>query len=165
MSMSSSSSWHVIVAALVLLAGAAPAGELQSSWYPEGYRQWTLTRFRLLGPDHPNYDRQGGFRHYYANDVALASWGRFRDGAVIVDERVHAAINAQKIWEEAGIAHVAVMRKDAAGYAATGGWYFNMFIDGDTTIGLTQGEAKARCFDACHARQEARDFVFSDPRR
>jgi len=26
-------------------------------------------------------------------------------------------------------------------------------------------DAKARCFDACHKAQEARDYVFSDPRR
>jgi hypothetical protein len=26
-------------------------------------------------------------------------------------------------------------------------------------------QAKAACFDACHKAQEARDFVFSDPRR
>ena len=164
--MTSRSSWRVLGATLVLLVfGAAPAGEPGSPSYPQGYRQWTLTRFRLLGPDHPNYDKQGGFRHYYANDIALASWGRFRDGAVIVDERVHARLNDKRVWEEAGLAHVAVMRKDAARHADTGGWQFDLFIEADTSTGLAPEQARARCFDACHRTQEARDFVFSDPRR
>ncbi|HET9472552.1 MAG TPA: cytochrome P460 family protein [Steroidobacteraceae bacterium] len=159
-------SWRVMVGTLVLLVvGAAPAADRPSPFYPDGYRQWTLTRFRLQGPESPNYEKQGGFRHYYANQHALDSWGQFRDGAVIVDERVHARLNAQRNWEETGIAHVAVMLKDRKHHPDTGGWHFNIFFDGDTTTGLTADQAKARCFDACHATQEARDFVFSDPRR
>jgi hypothetical protein len=34
-----------------------------------------------------------------------------------------------------------------------------------TRLGLTAEQAKARRFDACHKTQEARDYVFSDPRR
>ena len=78
---------------------------------------------------------------------------------------MHARLNAQRNWEETGIAHVAVMLKDRKHHPDTGGWHFNIFFDGDTTTGLTADQAKARCFDACHATQEARDFVFSDPRR
>jgi hypothetical protein len=33
------------------------------------------------------------------------------------------------------------------------------------SVGITKEQAKARCFDACHKAQEARDCVFSDPRR
>jgi hypothetical protein len=83
---------------------------------------------------------------------------------VIVDERVHAKLNAQNVWEEAGLAHVAVMRKES-GRTDTGGWYFNFFPAQDQTRGITGAQAKARCFDACHKAQEVRDFVFSDPRR
>lgn len=151
--------------AAMLAITSVPAAEGSRPYFPDGYRQWTLTRFRLQGPEHPNFEKQGGFRHYYANDDALESWGRFRDGAVIVDERAHARLDEQKTWEEAGLAHVAVMRKDHEHYPDTGGWYFNIFVDGDTTTGLAPGQAKARCFDACHRTQEARDFVFSDPRR
>jgi len=156
---------RVMVLAALLAAASLSAAVGDRPWYPDGYRAWTMTRFRLQGPEHPNYEKQGGFRHYYANGAALASWGKFRDGAVVVDERVHARLNDQKAWEEAGLAHVAVMRKDREHYPDTGGWYFNIFVDGDTTAGLAPDQAKARCFDACHRTQEARDFVFSDPRR
>jgi hypothetical protein len=58
-----------------------------------------------------------------------------------------------------------MMRKDSAHYPDTGGWYFNIFMGKDKTSGLTAPEARQRCFEACHRAQEARDFVFSEPRR
>jgi len=151
--------------ALLALAGTlALADESAAAYYPDGYRAWRVAKFKLMGPGHPNYEKQGGFRHHFANDVALASWGHFSDGAVIVDERVHAKLEGG-IWQEADLAHVAVMRKDAAHFADTGGWYFNLFRDGDTKTGLTRDQAKRACFDACHENVATRDFVFSDPRR
>ena len=57
------------------------------------------------------------------------------------------------------------MRKDTRAHADTGGWYLNIFSAHDTAIGISTEQAKARCFDACHKAQEARDYVFSDPRR
>ena len=150
--------------ALAITATALAAVE-SPPYYPDGYRQWTLAKFKFLGPEHPQWTTQGGLRHHFANDIALASWGRFRDGSVIVDERVHTRLDDEKVWQETGPAHVAVMRKDAANHGDTGGWYFNFFAEGDTTQGITREQAKARCFDACHKAQESRDFVFSDPRR
>jgi hypothetical protein len=123
-----------------------------------------VAKFKLVGPQSPNYDRQGGFRHHFANDVALASWGRFADGSVIVDERVHATLDDGGVWLAGELAHVAVMRKDGR-FADTGGWYFNLFRDADTRTGLTREQAKQACFDACHRNVAARDYVFSDPRR
>lgn len=151
--------------ALLALAGAlAAAADASAPYFPDGYRAWRVTKFKLIGPDHPNYEQQGGFRHHYANDVALASWGHFTDGAMIVDERVHAKLDGG-IWQEADLAHVAIMRKDAARFPDTGGWYFNLFRGGDTQTGLTPSQAKQACFDACHRNVATRDFVFSDARR
>jgi hypothetical protein len=135
-----------------------------AGYFPQGYRGWTVAKFKFIGPESPAYQAQGGLRHHFANPAALASWGRFSEGAVIVDERVHVRLDAQNVWQEAGLAHVAVMRKDRR-HADTGGWYFNFFVAGDDSTGITREQAKARCFDACHATQQARDYVFSDPRR
>src|SRR5689334_19008653 len=121
------------------LAFAAP----DEVYFPRGYRQWAVAKFKFIGPENPNWQAQGGLRHHFANEIALASWGRFRDGSVIVDERVHTQLSERKVWEETGIAHVAVMRKDSAGHADTGGWYFNLFAEGDTTVGMTREQAKA----------------------
>lgn len=156
-------------AALALLGGAlaTTARNAHSVYFPEGYRQWTLVRFRFIGPENPGFATQGGLRHYFANSKALAGFPqrRFRDGSVIVDERVHAALNQNGIWEETGLAHVAVMRKDSKRHADTGGWQFNLFTTHDTAMGLAPAQARARCFEACHKSQSARDYVFSDPRR
>jgi hypothetical protein len=134
-------------------------------YFPTGYRAWTITKFKVIGPESGRFETQGGMRHHYANETALASWGHFSDGAVLVDERVHAKLDDQKIWQEDGLVHVAVMRKDSKRHPDTGGWYFNVFSAHDTVTGITPQQAKARCFEACHKAQEARDFVFSDPRR
>jgi len=150
--------------AVLALAGAlALAEDTSARYYPDGYRGWRVAKFKLIGPDHPNYEQQGGFRHHYANDVALASWGHFTDGAVIVDERVRAKLESG-VWQEAALAHVAVMRKDAR-FVDTGGWYFDLYRDGDTKTGLTRAQAKQGCFEACHKNVATRDYVFSDPRR
>ncbi len=156
--------WLVLVA--VSMAGVAVLANYEARvFFPVGYRDWTVAKFKFVGPESPNYTAQGGMRHHFANDKALASWGQFRDGSVIVDERVHARLDAAGVWQEDGLAHVAVMRKEAKAHADTGGWYFNIFSAHDTAIGITPAQGKARCFDACHKAQEARDYVFSDPRR
>ncbi|HEX6636451.1 MAG TPA: cytochrome P460 family protein [Steroidobacteraceae bacterium] len=148
--------------ALLLLAAAfAFAGE-KGTYFPQGYREWPVVKFKFIGPEHPDWAAQGGLRSHFANEAARASWGRFREGSVIVDERLHTRLNERKVWEADGIAHVAVMRKDAR-FADTGGWYFD-FFPGGGTAGMPREQAKARCFDACHGTQEARDYVFSDPR-
>lgn len=152
----------VLLAFLTTVAWPADVDPLA---YPAGYRQWTLARFRFLGPENPQWELQGGLRHHFANQAAMTSWGKFRDGSVIVDERVHTRLSEQKVWLESGLAHVAVMRKDAVRCADTGGWCFNFFRNDDTTEGMSREQAKMRCFEACHKAQEARDFVFSDPRR
>ena len=146
------------------LAAIAYAADTSPPYYPTGYRQWTVAKVKFIGPENPNWESQGGLRLHFANDIALASWGRFREGAVIVDERLHTRLQERKVWEENGPSQVAVMRKDAR-FEATGGWYFDIFLDGSTTTGITREQARARCFEACHRAQEARDFVFSDPRR
>jgi cytochrome P460 len=153
-----------VIALAGLVALVAAAGPADAPYYPDGYRTWRVAKFKLIGPDHPNYEKQGGFRHHFANDIAIASWGHFSDGAAIVDERVHAKLEGG-IWQEGDLAFVGVMRKDAARFADTGGWEWNLFRAGDTRTGLTREQAKQACFDACHKNVADRDFVFSDPRR
>lgn len=154
----------LIACLLLLVAAFAVAADAERHFYPEGYRQWAVVKVKFIGPESPVWESQGGLRVHFANDIAADSWGRFREGSVIVDERLHTRLADRKVWEDTGVAHVAVMRKDAK-YADTGGWYFDLFVNGDTTTGFTREQARARCFLACHEAQAARDYVFSDPRR
>jgi cytochrome P460 len=145
-------------AVLVCLASAvALASGKDGVFFPAGYREWTVAKFK--------FEAKGALRHHYANRQALASWGKFEDGSIIVDEKVHAKLGDDGVWREEALAHVAVMRKDEKAHPDTGGWYFNFFTADDTVTGITPGQAKTRCFDACHQSQQARDYVFSDPRR
>jgi len=151
-------SGQAIMAVLICLAGlVAVAAPTDLAFFPAGYREWTVARFK--------FESKGALRHHYANPQALASWGSFSDGSIIVDEKVHATLGDDGVWREDDLVHVAVMRKDAKAHADTGGWYFNVFMGNDKAAGITPEQARARCFDACHKSQEARDYVFSDPRR
>jgi len=156
--MSARLSGQAITAVLICLAAAVAFAESTDRvFFPTGYRAWTVAKFK--------FETKGALRHHYANGQALASWGQFSDGSIIVDEKVHAKAGDDGVWREDGVAHVAVMRKDAKANPTTGGWYFNFFAANDSAAGITPEQAKARCFDACHKSQEARDYVFSDPRR
>jgi hypothetical protein len=149
---------QAVMAVFICLAGVAVFAESSGGvFFPAGYREWTVTKFK--------FESKGALRHHYANPLALAGWGKFADGSIIVDEKLHAKLGDDGVWREDGVAQVAVMRKDAKAHADTGGWYFNFFTADDTTVGITPDQAKARCFDACHKEQEARDYVFSEPRR
>jgi hypothetical protein len=151
-------SGRAITAVLLCLAGVVAFAETGTQvFFPAGYHEWTVARFK--------FESKGALRLHYANPRALASWGRFGDGSIIVDEKLHAKPGDDSVWREDGLVHVAVMRKDAQAYPDTGGWYFNFFAADDTTVGMRPEQAKARCFDACHKAQEARDYVFSDARR
>jgi hypothetical protein len=101
-------SGRVVALALVgLLVGGAPTGSPDAVYYPAGYRQWQVVRFRLIGPTSPNYARKGGFRHHFANARAISSRAMFRDGSTIVDERVHATLGEDEIWQAGELGHVA----------------------------------------------------------
>ena len=144
----------------------AAAGAGATAYFPHGYRAWQVAKFKFVGPQSPNYGSQGGFRHHFANDIAFASWGQFADGAVIVDERAHSKLNAQGVWEDAGLAHVAVMRKDPAHEAATGGWYFNVFRDAERHHpGSPARAGQGGVFRRLSREGGGSRFLFSDPRR
>jgi len=55
------------------------------------------------------------------------------------------------------------MHKDAAKYAATGGWGFEGFAGGDAARPLVGDNATTACFE-CHQPLAERDYVFSSLR-
>lgn len=159
--------WVASVLLLMIIGGSlhAAAHGGVSVPYPKFYRLMPLVKGRFIGPNNPNFPTLGGLDYVYANLAALASYDNrpFNEGSMLVNERVHTSENANGVFKEDAITFVAVMIKDSRRFAQTGGWGFNMFT-GDK-IGLTLEQAKTQCFDACHASQAARDFVFSDYRK
>lgn len=127
--------------------------------YPEGYRLWAHVKTTVIGPQSPDFQRNGGIHHFYANPKAMEGYrtGAFPDGAVLVDDSMEANEKAGTITE--GARHrVAVMVRDAARYAGSGGWGFEVF-KGDGRDPALTAEGRAACF-ACHSN--AKNLVFSE---
>jgi hypothetical protein len=94
-------------------------------------------------------------------EVALAGYraGKFADGSVIAFDLLEAKREGSVVTEGARKV-LGVMQKDAAKFAATGGWGFEGFAGGDATKRAVGANAEAACY-GCHAAQSASDFVFS----
>lgn len=150
------------IAALSLIALAAPVAAAEPAVpYPEGYRDWHHVKSMVIEEGHPLFEAFGGIHHLYANEAAMGGYkaGAFPDGAVIVFDLLEATRSDNAVIEGARKV-VGVMHKDAARYAATGGWGFEGFAGGDRAKGVVGDDAADACF-ACHAPEKDHDYVFS----
>jgi hypothetical protein len=155
----------ILSAICALLAAAAVlAGPASRVAYPEGYRDWKHVKSMVIEAGHPLYESFGGIHHLYANKKALKGYatGRFPDGAVIVFDLLEASASGHAVTEGARKL-VGVMKKDAARFAATGGWGFEGFAGDSHTERLVGDAAATACF-ACHQARAGQDYVFSAAR-
>lgn len=146
---------------LLAVAGLSQAAQNASPIYgvtlPEGYRQW-----QFIAPAHetPPLDE---FRVVVGNPAAMAAIEKnqlpFPDGTVLVKmawKHVQSA-EAPAAYVPGAATTVQVMVKDSKKYAATGGWGFGRFINGQPAD-LAQHQT---CW-ACHqALVKDHDFVFT----
>lgn len=149
---------------LMILVCAASATALAGEPavpYPDGYRDWHHVKSMVIEAGHPLYDGFGGIHHLYANDKALKGYrsDSFPDGAVIVFDLLE-AVRADNTVTEGARKVVAVMHKNAAAYATTGGWGFEGFGGGDPATRVVGDQAETACF-ACHQPQKHQDYTFS----
>jgi hypothetical protein len=129
--------------------------------YPAGYRDWHHVKSMVIEEGHPLYGAFGGIHHLYANDLALEGYrgDGFPDGAVIIFDLLEAVHDGNAVTEGQRKV-VGVMHKDAAKFAATGGWGFEGFGGGDPIKRVVGENAASACF-ACHAPQKDQDYTFS----
>ena len=129
---------------------------------PSGYRDW-----KLISVTHEEGDFNQ-LRAQLGNDIAINAYreGRlpFPDGAIIValhwkriasddDNKVFGRVQA---FVAGSPVNMQVMVKDSKKYAATGGWGFGDFKDGNPG-----GEAlHEKCF-SCHLPAKASDYVYT----
>ncbi|MCS7182195.1 MAG: cytochrome P460 family protein [Thermoanaerobaculum sp.] len=151
------------LAAAVALLGAGQALQGQGKdhvAYPQGYRSWYHVKTMVLQPGHPLYDSFGGIHHVYANEKARKGLqtGTFDKGAVFVFDLLEAQSEENALTEGARKV-LAVMERDDKRFAATGGWGFEAFAQGDPTRRVVTN-AKEQCF-SCHESQVQTGFVFS----
>ena len=150
-----------IGASLTAIALAEGAGEGKSPIFgvavPAGYRQWTL-----IAPSQET-GRLDELRGIVGNAVAEQAYRQgtlpFPDGTVLVKMawKHVPSTEAAGAFVPGSPTTVQVMVKDARRYAATGGWGFGRFIDGNPV-----DEAQHRTCFACHeANVKGHDFVFT----
>ncbi len=151
----------LLLMVLVALAGSwALAERTKTVNFPQGYRKWYHVKTLVLQAGHPLYEAFGGIHHVYANEKAKQglSTGRYADGAVFVFDLLEAPVENSALSEGARKV-LAVMEKDSARFADTGGWGFQAFSGGDAQKPIVTN-AKEQCFH-CHESQKDKDYVFS----
>lgn len=151
----------LLPALLAMLSTAAALAADPEVPYPTGYRDWHHVKSMVIQEGHPLFESFGGIHHLYANAAALDGYkaGKFPDGAVIVFDLLEAQ-RADNAISEGKRKVLGVMHKDAAKYAATGGWGFEGFAGGDPASRAVGAKAATACY-SCHTSEKGHDYVFS----
>ena len=138
-------------------ATSALASPLYGVTIPKGYRQWQLIAPAL--ESEPLNELRAVLGNAKAVEAYTASRMPFPDGTILVKlawKHIKSPEFDPALVPGAATT-VQVMVKDSKKYAATGGWGFGRFVDGQPAD-LAQHQT---CF-ACHAARVAeRDYVFT----
>src|SRR5271154_3565766 len=129
---------------------------------PAGYRDW-----RLISVAHEE-GNLNDLRAILGNDIAIQAYrdGKlpFPDGAIIArlawndvpSEENNKVFGRSQSFVAGAATNVQFMVKDSKKYAATGGWGFAQFKDGNPA-----NEALLKTCFPCHVPVKAHDFVFT----
>jgi hypothetical protein len=131
--------------------------------FPTGFRSWFVVNSMIVGKNSPSFSQIGGMHIIYVNAKGFATLRKggpfpYPDGTMFADD-VHDFSIKDGSTVEGPKKAVTVMVKDAAKYASTGGWGFQVWAGGDPKKPLID-DATVPCF-ACHTPQKAQDYVFS----
>ncbi|TIS86084.1 cytochrome P460 family protein [Mesorhizobium sp.] len=155
----------VVLASSIFVAVAGAKGDtnpqaaspIYGVTIPEGYRQW-----ELVAPAE-EAEPLNELRAVLGNAVAIKAYRErtlpFPDGTVLAKLAWKHVQSPE--FESASVPGAAttvqVMVKDSKKYAATGGWGFGRFVDGEPA-----DEAQHQTCFACHeARVQGHDYVFT----
>lgn len=128
---------------------------------PADYRQWFHVNTMIIDKDSPLFELMGGMHNVSVNAVGLPA---LKEGTAFPDDTMfvvdlHEFTLSDGSYIEGGRKALAIMVKDARKYAATGGWGFQAWGNGDPRKPLVT-DAAMQCF-ACHQPQKANDYVYS----
>lgn len=157
----------VLAAATISLAQmAAPAAAKPASAnasgadplvFPEDYRDWTHTHTTL---NSNKSDARYGFHNVYVNATGLRSSkakGVYPDGSKLIIA-FYDIKPTETGFTQGPLIKWTLMARDSKRFAQTAGWGFATF--GPDRKPKKVDMAKD-CFQACHVKQRARDYVFS----
>jgi hypothetical protein len=156
-----------VLAAIVASAApaAGPAAQDSPAYVtsiPPGYRDWRLIS---IAHEEGNLHSIGAV---LGNDVAIKAYREgklpFPDGSILValhyshtaSEENDKVFGQQQSFVAGQPTNIQFMVKDWKKYAATGGWGFGHFVNGKPA----DAAFMKPCFP-CHAKEQARDLVFT----
>jgi Cytochrome P460 len=148
-----------VLAAVGLLAAVRLAAAGDGASYPDDFRAFRHVKTTVVGKASPIFERQGGIHHFYANAEAVLGYrsGVFPDGAILIDDLLTAE-ETGGVTKAGPRRQTSVMVRDAARYADTGGWGFEVF-EKDGREGTLTPARRAACH-ACHTK--AKGLVFTE---
>lgn len=163
MTMPHSSRCLGFIASALLAAFTVPVGAAQDTAdlaLPDGYRNWLHHHSTVNMTGHAP-ESNVGIQHVYANDKAAAglAGGSFEDGATFVVDRFAYHEGDNHTLSQANRKVIAIMVRDAARFAETGGWGFQAFKGGDPARKVVK-DGGATCF-ACHAPHAENHYLFT----
>lgn len=131
--------------------------------FPTGFRDWFAVNSMIVDKDSPLSAQIGGLHIVYVNAKGLETLKKegpfpYPNGTVFADD-VHDFSVKDGTYTEGPKKAVTVMVKDAAKYASTGGWGFQVWAGGNPSKSLIT-DATQPCF-LCHTPQKDHDFTFS----
>ena len=149
----------LVCAALVMGAFSAAIVYAKDVGFPDGYRNWYHHHTTVNQDGHAPAGNVG-IQHVYANELAVEGLktGTYRDGSMFVVDRFKIAPGENNTLNQGDRKVVAVMLRDAANNADTGGWAFAAFKGGDPGMQVVK-DANA-CF-ACHIPHADNSYLFT----
>lgn len=129
--------------------------------FPEGFRNWHHIKSHVVGPNNAAAPKYSGFTSVYANDKAMQGYRTnvWPDGAVIVVDVLESVENKGD-YAMSKRKFIDVMVKDSKRYAATNGWAFEEFWEGDKSKAIIKEEMVGKCFN-CHKSRAGERMVFT----
>ena len=128
---------------------------------PTDFRHWFHVNTMIVDKVSPLFKELGGMHNVYINAIgepALRKGGPYPDQTMFVTD-LHDFTASDGSYVEGPRKGIAVMLKDAANYASTGGWGFQFFAGGDPQKPVVT-DAASQCF-ACHQPKKDQDYVYS----
>ena len=152
---------RLFVFALMSAVAAPVAVAADDITPPTGYRNWFLVNTMVVDKASPLFESIGGMHIVHINSVgeaALKKGGPYPDGTIFLTD-LHDFTVADGSTTEGKLKGLGMMVKDAKKYAATGGWGFQFFAEGDPKKAVVT-DAANQCF-SCHVPRKDQDYVYS----
>ena len=151
----------VAVAAVAVVTAPFAAHSADDIRFPAGYRNWYHANTMVVAEASPLFKDLGGMHNVYVNAKgldALKKGTAYPDKTVFVSD-VHQFTVTDGSYVEGDRKALATMVKDSKKYASTGGWGFQVWLEGKPEKpGVT--DATKQCFE-CHQPKKDQDYVFS----